>query len=685
MTLLPTYIFATDEHWAKGLSAGLGRPKLLDVGDGAEVPGVPHDIRLLAARGGELWYIDAAGHLRTGDLCGPLIPGAVALAVGRSRIWVLRRDLLFQFDRRTGQQILELSCLTASAMAGDGRDGAWVLCDAAPLLDDGHNQPRKQAVHIAADGHQRGKPMVLSGSVAQLASAGDALLTLDGDRLARITGKTWSLPIGDALRDGPVDWARFTPQTLASGRRFVLVAGLWDGNDGPKPGALLIDAEGALVGKLKWRDGTPTLVASDGGDVLALFDTLRRFSSLSTGGSLKLTPGLAPEALSGKWLRAEVEARLPLGASLSLRWAAVLDASIADTAQHTIGGANSELPASLRIASVRYLIAGLWNDALETYQGLERPPGEPVPLERFSFPLYKAAPGSTVFAELRLETDGAAPELVRLSVIHDSEGLMQYLPPIYRGPSGDADCTIRRLVGVLDTTTHGIDETITALDARLDPMRTAPGRLAALAAMLGLPFDEALTEDMQRRLVASGPRLLETRGTRAGIETLLEALFPGRPYRIVDRAAGLLALTLNGTTLPGLLLGPSPRQPKLNARLVLNKTPLCPPDGSDDGMVRTSAEVAVTVAATFAERRTLGTALRQMLNALLPAGLRLRLGWSAWRDGMAETAGDVLTVVDSPEDLKLGEGQTLGAARVGGRRDPRIPPDGFVPVGHRLL
>jgi hypothetical protein len=202
--------------------------------------------------------------------------------------------------------------------------------------------------------------------------------------------------------------------------------------------------------------------------------------------------------------------------------------------------------------------------------------------------------------------------------------------------------------------------------------------------MLGLPFDAALPHGMQRAVVKAAPEILEHRGTRRGLVELLGALLPGRPFRIVDRAASVLPTTLGESALPSLLMGPSRRVPKLNGRLVLGKTSLCPVGPSDDGMIVPVADVVVTIPATYTERRRLGAALRQMLEAMLPAGMRLTLRWTAWRTGMTATE-DTISVIDSPVDLRIGSGQPLGNARIGGLRDPRIAADGIVPVGHRLL
>jgi phage tail-like protein len=311
--------------------------------------------------------------------------------------------------------------------------------------------------------------------------------------------------------------------------------------------------------------------------------------------------------------------------------------------------------------------------------------GEPTPLESFSVSLHKAKPGSTLYVMLRLDAQGTASAagIATLSVTHDTEGLMAHLPAIYRGV-GDPDGALRRVVGVLEATTQSIDERIAGLARRLDPERADDSQLPALAAMLGLPFDAALPPGMQRAVVKAAPQILEHRGTRRGLVEMLKALFPGRPVRVFDRATSVLPTTLGGSALPSLLMGPSRRVPKLNARLVLGKTALCPAVPGDDGMIVPVADVVVTIPATFSERRSLGPPLRQMLEAMLPAGMQLKLRWSSWRAGMSATA-KVLSVVDSPVDLRIGNGQPLGYARIGGRRDPRISSDGIVPVGHRLL
>jgi hypothetical protein len=195
---------------------------------------------------------------------------------------------------------------------------------------------------------------------------------------------------------------------------------------------------------------------------------------------------------------------------------------------------------------------------------------------------------------------------------------------------------------------------------------------------------------MQRGLLRAASGILLGRGALAGVRALLEALFPQRPIQVVDRTEQLVPVTLGGrgfegARLPMLLAGPTARIPRLNARLVLGATRLCPANPCDEGLVAPPPEVLVTIPASHGERRRYADAVRQMTEAVIPAGVRLRLRWSAWRAGQTSAAADALAVIDDATPLQVGSGQALGAARVGGRPRPRIGGDGVTHTPFRLL
>ena len=691
MSRRPTYRFESKNHWAQALSAKPGSTRLLDQSDGQPVRTLPERTKALTVADGEFWIIDDNGYLIVDDACGPKVPDPRDLVVGPERVWVLTDDAFIQFDRRTLQLLNRFPADGANAIAPDGRDGLWFLRG-------------RDADHIDAAGRPvPGETVHLGEPARDLAGADKTViaLTYDGLGLRQLgVDRPWALRFDDVLRDQRPGWRRFTGKYIISGASFALVGGAWSPTEGatPRNGGLIVAPDGSIVTRFEWYDGVaPTLAVLDGADLLAVFGAdaksatssapqweLLRFAGVAAGGDIRLTPGLTTETLHGNWLNAEVNAHLPEGATLTIRWAALKDQSLIETIKAI--KAKTELTAAQRIADIGHLLE--WHDV--TYRGLPLTEAaiikaDPVPIECFPVSLHKAEHDSTLYIELLLEEQGAvgAAGIVTLSVTHDTDGLMAHLPAIYRGV-GDPDKTLRRIVGVVESTTQSIDERIADLARRLDPERADPPRLPALAAMLGLPFDAALSPVMQRALVKAAPEILEHRGTRRGLEVLLDALFPGRPVRIIDRAASLLPMTLGGSPLPALLMGPAIRVPKLNARLVLGKTSLCAVGPCDDALIVPTAEVIVTIPATYSERRKLGAALRQMLEAMLPAGMRLKLRWSSWRAGIQPTS-DVLNVVDSPLDLRVGSGQSLGSARIGGRRDPRIAPDGIVPIDHRLL
>ena len=122
---------------------------------------------------------------------------------------------------------------------------------------------------------------------------------------------------------------------------------------------------------------------------------------------------------------------------------------------------------------------------------------------------------------------------------------------------------MRRLVSVLETTTQGMDYRIARLAARLDPDRTGARWLPDLAAMLGLPFHDALTEADAAPAGQGGARHPgAARHARSGLLAMLDALFPSRPIRVVDRTEQLIPISLGrdgvgGRALPAMLAGPS--------------------------------------------------------------------------------------------------------------------------------
>ena len=290
-------------------------------------------------------------------------------------------------------------------------------------------------------------------------------------------------------------------------------------------------------------------------------------------------------------------------------------------------------------------------------------------VEPYALPLHDAA-GNMLWIELALHRNQVAEsaEVASLAVHHDAASLIDNLPAIYRGPAGDADGTLRRLVAVLETTTQGIDELISRLACAARPgSDRGPLGPPQLAALLCSASQAELPAGAQRSLLKGARAILAGRGALAGVHALLNAIFGARRFVVVDRSEQLAPIALGGggfpgSRLPSFLAGPSVRVPKLNARLVLGTTPLCAADNGDAAIAR-PPELLVVIPASGTERRRYGAAVRRMLEEMIPAGVRLRPHWTAMQHGLVDAA-DVLTVVAEPLPLRLGDGQALGAARL---------------------
>jgi phage tail-like protein len=683
----PAYRLANAKQWQGGLSTVLAGQLALDPqgGEGAGDGPAP----LLIGPGSTAYWTES-GALVGDGVAGPQLGEIQRLILAGDVLWALAGDCLVQLDGESLQQLLTLPADDIVDIAAADAGGLWLLRAEGISPIDGCGRPCGTALPGVAGAHAIASA---GGVVAVLLPEAAELHLVHAVRASNTTAPEPTISVPPTI---VIKLARLTepPPTLpltrlsGDGDRF-LIAG--------KPGFLLLDSDGTLLLRGGWKEGvTPGALVLDGGDLVATFDLAgrpyrRRFRDAAVGcDRVKLTPALQTETPAGDWLRAEVLAQLPEDATLGLRWAAVADEGLYAVVEAL--GADRSKPIGERLRRIQELLDPYWSKTF-VYAG-ERHDGH-TPLEGFGFPLHEAK-GPLLWVELTLRRNeaAAAPTFAALTVMPAGESLMDHLPAIYRG-NGDRDGTLRRLVGVLEATTLGIDAKIAGLADRLDPARAEDRWLGSLAAMLGLPFDAALAPAMQRDLVKAARTILLRRGTVAGVRALAQALFPRRPITVFDRTEQLAPMTLGGgaaagSRLPALLAGPTSRLPRLNARLVLNLTRLCPASPCDAGLVAPAPEVVVTIPATPGERQCYDAAVRQMIASVIPAGVRLRLRWTGWRQRDAALQGavlpdDVLAIVAGPEPLRVGHGPALGMGHVAGRRRPRLSRDGTTAAETRML
>jgi phage tail-like protein len=718
---LKAYRFATAAQWGQGLldrarvdANGISPAARLGRTPASEPPGPV--LAVAVTRAGELFWIDRNGRLcvRRPELdgrCDYDLPAGVAsdvrLVAWRRWLWVLDRDRrrITRLFADTLQEIQAINLATldrAGALvaadscdiAPDGEDGIWVLGGMRGRVyrvGPGSRRPGRDS--IAVPPGAVGLTTLGRGRVLALLDRTQAILHLvEVDRPANTT----EIRLAD-LAPG------FAPVAIGeNGIDRILLAGegdqLPDGAPARAGGsrrrlALVLDDRGGLVDFLD-------LGASGQGagvDLAGLRETvwiadaqgLHRYDVGGASGARPiaasfLTPTLtSPEGRERGWLRAELDADLPPGATIVARYASTGRPDI-KAAVDTIAF-DVSISSTVRSRKVSdYLQAqGLWSKPYTIVGGPDAAPsaddGAGPPL-RF-VPLY-AAQGTWLW--LSLEIHAAAsdrmPTLRELRVRYPELSLMEQLPAIYRG-EGDRNDFLRRIVAVLETTTQGIEERIERLGALIDPATASGDWLDFLASWIGLPWHEQLPVDVKRDLLRGVAALRAGRGTRAGLLALLRCLFPGGRVRILDAAVDLAPIVVGSragagaTSLPALLLGRPGASGVLGGpHAVLGHVRLrCPGDTCDpldalDGRLR----IEITAAAT--QRAQLEAILPDLLRDFVPLGTRLTVRWRSAGAGAGTRLDDF--VLDGRRPAVLGRDAALGRVNLSSEGGSRLRRDG---------
>lgn len=676
-----TYLFASEKQWKRASVAALPTKLTIDATKNiGSVNSQWADARLFATMPDKsISFSDSHGVLRRDDNGYANFADPLRLLADKVRLWILddcdgRR--LFLLDGHSFHILEHLSLPGLIDAAPDGEGGIWLLAGQS-LFRRSHcdHEPREvsylpeAAKAIAAKGD----------NIAWLNAAGDQINFFD--LKSKVTHKLdlQSLDPSMLVGDGVA---------LSGGNGLAIVT--WTASGEPQAGIggyLSFDITGELLVSGSFKPpALPFALTADDRDIVFLVKldggvTISRIKGAARpGGERRLLPTLELSRPGSNWHRADLTGSVPEGATLLLRWATSDDKSLRLLIESTL--ADEQALLSDRQATVDTLLAPLWSSPI-VYSG------EPD-ARSFALPLYGARQ-AYLWIDIRLlsPASATAPELHSLRVVHDTDGLMQHLPMIYRDDSdlrqgrrtafdGSTrpliDDTMRRLVDVLETGIDSIDRSIAGLAKRLDPKVTQAKWLADLARMLGLPFHEALTEAMRRNLLSVAGQILASRGTRQGLLVMLRALFPGRAIRVRDRTEQLVPIILGseriaGNALPRLLTGASVRIPKLNARLVLGRTALCTTDACDDAQFVASPQVLVEIPATPGEARRLRTAIEQMIEDMVPAGVRAVVRWLPFSRS-AQSADDALVVLPAGGPMVLDGGLPIGSSPLAGRTKP---------------
>ncbi|HZR83910.1 MAG TPA: phage tail protein [Candidatus Binatia bacterium] len=685
----PGYHFASRPQWAACLVVGAD---FAGEGDAASVapfatfeppserPSFPGEAYAPAwTYAGEVLWRDGAGELHRwseGDPK-PRVTAAPRAIASASRI-VASRDSLWVVGDGKSLECFDLETLSRRFrvelgdpvidIAGDGRGGVRALT--------AHGESVRV---VAADGAGTlGASVSLEGvadakAFTYLRSSGRlVVLSGDGRRIATFAPGSGSADVRAlSAAFGPC----FVGSLIASDTRGrVFIAGA-DRMDRPKEHVVVLDGFAVKLDDVPLGEPATGIAASR--DRLLVTDArglrlLRAADSVpdSAGdvSTLVVTPMLvAPEATNGRrWLRIEASGTLPPGASLEIAYAATSDPDVRDDLRRL--AADRSIPEPRRAQLLRSK-DDLWSTPIALH-GRELLENEDettvaVPLHDVHETYLWVAVSLTGGAGAKL------PALTRLSVLYPGSTLMENLPAIYQRDEAQPGSFIRTLVGVLETTTQGLDRRIGQMGRYIHPDRASEDWLDSLARWLGLPWDDALDERQKRCIVKNASRIARGRGTRAGLEALLECLVGGKPqrFRVVDGTVdhGLARIggeACDGAALPAILAGLPATATQLDVQATLGAMRLpCANDAQDDATSRFLGSIRVDVAASARELRQWQPWLERLVTEMIPAGTRARVRWTT-ADALRGNRLDDSTSLAADHRLELDTDPLTGIARL---------------------
>jgi phage tail-like protein len=425
---------------------------------------------------------------------------------------------------------------------------------------------------------------------------------------------------------------------------------------------VVLDKDGNLLDQIPIAsDDTPVTGIAAGSDNLVVTGTrgLLQFRPSETvpdaAGDVSctlITPMLhSPERPDARgWLRAEVLANLPEGATLEISVAATSDAAVRDRMNAIADDAS--LPESHRM---RRLLnqPDVWRAPKTLFHGVEPQTNDTA--TTYSAPLFDIRePYAWISLTLAAAPRANLPAIVQMAVLYPNLSLIDDLPAIYRRSEGQPSF-VRSLVGVLEVTTQELDARIGSMGSLVNPSTAPLEWLDFVARWLGLPWDNALSPEQKRSIVLHASELTQQRGTRAGLETLLDCLVPGTPrrFRIADTTADFGFTMVGdaacpGSQLPAMLGGFTRWNAALDERAILGYMHLPCPNQTQDPARWWAGKIRVEIAASAEERKAWEPWLYRLISELVPLTARVRLDWVSAYALRSDVLDDMLILEPAP-------------------------------------
>lgn len=429
----------------------------------------------------------------------------------------------------------------------------------------------------------------------------------------------------------------FRTDLLASdGNERIVLAGNNAASSVSDYGVLILDGDGNRIAQVQ-LDAPATgitasqqnLIVTDARGLLS-YETAKDVPNTSAEMSCTVVTPLLESVTSENippWLRIEAVADLPEGTTLEISYAATDDKDVLNRLRKIT--TDPQLSSSHRARALLNEHELHWSQVSFQSSGQEsRAPAAPR-----SAPLFDLR-ARHLWASLTLTAARGArlPVVHEFSVLYPGHSLVENLPTPYRRAAAEPGNFLRALLGVLEATTQNLDGRIAALGSHIHPETAEGNWLNYIARWLGLPWDDAMSETQKREILLHAAELARARGTRAGLELLLECLLPGSPhrFRVTDTTADFGYAVVGGaqcigSALPAMLGGFTRWHSELDATTVLGYTRLPCPNRLDDSAQWLSSKILVEVAAMATEPQGYAPWLPALVQAMVPLTARVQL------------------------------------------------------------
>ena len=349
-----------------------------------------------------------------------------------------------------------------------------------------------------------------------------------------------------------------------------------------------------------------------------------------------------------RWQRVEVTASLPEGSTLEISYASTDKPAERDRLNAI--AMDTSIPGSRRVERL-LSEPDLWSERT-VFQGTGKESGgEKI----FAAKLFDITDRFLwVGVTLTAAAGARLPFISRMDVIYPGRTLMENLPSIYQREERKPKSFLRGLVGVLETTTQGLDDRIGSMGNQINPSTAKGPWINFIARWLGVPWDDELTVEQKQALLMRSPELAKSRGTRAGLEALLESLIPGIPrrFRVTDATADFGFAVVGGqscgSTLPAMLGGRTFWSTELDSTSVLNRMRLKCDGQLEDGVWQLVGKVRIEIAATAAERKAWEPWLQSLIAQMVPLTARTELRWVTPQSIRSDRLDGTMTLDPTP-------------------------------------